>query len=53
MSFMAIVNLVAILLLGHIAIKALKNYTDQKKKGIKDPVFKASDIKGLKNADEW
>lgn len=53
MSFMAIVNLIAILLLGHIAIKALQNYTDQKKQGIKEPVFKASDIKGLKNADEW
>lgn len=53
MSFMAIVNLVAILLLGKFAIKTLKNYTDQKKQGIKDPIFKASDIEGLTNVDEW
>lgn len=53
MSFMAIVNLIAILLLGHIAVKALKNYTDQKKMGIKEPVFKASDIPGLKNVEQW
>lgn len=53
MSFMAIVNLIAILLLGNIAIKALKNYTDQKKMGIKEPVFKASDIPGLKNVEQW
>ncbi len=53
MSFMAIVNLIAILLLGKFAIKALKNYTDQKKQGVKDPIFKASDIEGLTNVDEW
>ena len=53
MSFMAIVNLIAILLLGKFAFKASQNYIDQKKKGIQDPVFKASDIEGLVNADEW
>lgn len=53
MSFMAIVNLIAIILLGHFAIKALKDYTDQKKQGIKEPIFKASNIKGLTNVDEW
>lgn len=53
MSFMAIVNLIAILLLGKFAFKALKNYLEQKKNGIQDPVFKASDIEGLVNADEW
>lgn len=53
MSFMAIVNLFAIILLGKIAIKALKNYTDQKKQGIQDPVFKASDIPELKNVEQW
>ena len=41
------------LLLGQFAFKALKNYLDQKKNGIQDPVFKASDIEGLVNADEW
>lgn len=49
MSFMAIVNLIAILLLGKFAFKALKNYTDQKKQGVKNPIFKASDIEGLTN----
>lgn len=53
MSFMAIVNLIAILLSGQFAFKALKNYLDQKKNEIQDPVFKASDIEGLVNADEW
>lgn len=53
MSFMAIVNLIAILLLGKFAFKALKNYTDQKKQGVKNPIFKASDIEGLTNVDEW
>lgn len=53
MSFMAIVNLIAILLLGKFAFKALKSYTDQKKQGVKNPIFKASDIEGLTNVDEW
>lgn len=53
MSFMAIVNLIAILLLGKFAFKALKNYTDQKKQGVKNPIFKSSDIEGLTNVDEW
>ena len=53
MSFMAIVNLIAILLLGKFAFKALKNYTDQKKQGVKNPIFKASDIECLTNVDEW
>lgn len=53
MSFMAIVNLIAILLLGKFAFKALQNYTAQKKRGIQNPTFKASDIEGLTNVDEW
>ena len=46
MGIMAIINIIAILLLGNIAFKALKNYEDQKKKGL-NPVFKGEDI-GLK-----
>ncbi len=38
MGFMAIVNIIAILLLGNIAIKTLKDYETQKKEG-KNPVF--------------
>lgn len=51
MGLMAIINIGVILVLGNIAIKALKNYTEQKKAG-KDPVFKAEDI-GLDNTDYW
>ena len=51
MGLMAIINIIVIVILGNIAIKALKNYTDQKKQG-KDPIFKASDI-GLDNTDFW
>lgn len=53
MGLMAIVNLVAIFMLSKYAFLALKDYTEQKKSGIKEPVFKASSIPGLKNAKEW
>ena len=53
MGFMAIINLIAITLLGKYAFIALKDYTDQKKAGIKDPVFDASNIKGLENVEHW
>lgn len=51
MGCMATVNIIAILLLGNIAIKALKDYEHQKRQG-KNPVFKASDI-GLNNTEVW
>ena len=41
MALMAITNIIAILLLGKYAFIALDDYTQQKKQGIKDPVFKA------------
>lgn len=53
MGFMAIVNLIAIFLLSKIAFAALKDYTEQKKKGIKDPIFKKDSIEGLENISEW
>lgn len=53
MGLMAIINLIAIALLGKYAFIALKDYTDQKKAGIKDPIFDASGIKGLENISEW
>ncbi len=43
MGFMAIVNIIAIFLLGKIAFKALDNYEKQKKQG-KNPVFYEDDI---------
>jgi hypothetical protein len=49
---MAIINLIAIFLLGKIAFAALKDYTFQKKQG-KDPVFTKNSIEGLKNVECW
>ncbi|MDE5591853.1 MAG: alanine:cation symporter family protein, partial [Helicobacter sp.] len=51
MGIMATINIVAILLLGNIAIKVLKDYKIQMKAG-KDPEFKASNI-GIKNTECW
>ena len=51
MGCMAIVNIIAILLLGNIALKVLKDYETQKKAG-KNPVFKAENV-GIKNTDCW
>lgn len=47
MGAMAIVNIIAIFLLGGIAMKALGDYEEQKKQG-KRPVFKGEDI-GIKD----
>ena len=52
MGFMAIVNLIAILLLGKWAIKALDDYTEQRNAG-KDPVFVADKIEGLPKTQCW
>lgn len=43
MGLMAIVNIIAIFLLGKIAIKVLKDYEDQKKQG-KKPVFHEKNV---------
>ncbi|WP_297436389.1 sodium:alanine symporter family protein [uncultured Clostridium sp.] len=53
MGLMAILNMIAIALLGKIAFKALDDYRSQKKQGIKEPVFKASTIPEVKNTDHW
>ncbi|RDY29030.1 alanine:cation symporter family protein [Romboutsia weinsteinii] len=53
MGLMAVINLIAISFLGKYAFIALKDYTDQKKAGIKEPVFDASNIPGLENVSEW
>jgi AGCS family alanine or glycine:cation symporter len=52
MGLMAIINLIAIVLLGKIATSALNDYLKQKASG-KDPVFHVSNIKGLKNVEAW
>ncbi|QZE15194.1 alanine:cation symporter family protein [Halosquirtibacter laminarini] len=50
MVFMALLNLYAIIQLAPIAVKVLKNYTQQRAEG-KDPVFKAKEV-GLENETE-
>lgn len=52
MALMAIINLIAIALLGKIAFAALADYQKQKKSG-KNPVFHVNNIKGLKNVECW
>ena len=52
MAFMDMVNLVAILLLGKWAFKALDDYTRQRKAG-KNPVFVAESIEGLPATQCW
>ena len=51
MGFMASVNIIAILLLGNIAVKVLKDYEKQRKEG-KNPVFKA-EATGIENTECW
>ena len=51
MGFMAIVNIISILLLGNIALKALADYRAQKKQGL-DPTFHPDKL-GIKNTDCW
>ncbi len=48
---MAWLNVIAILILRKPALKALKDYQEQRKAG-KDPVFDAKKL-GIKNTDEW
>ncbi|CAN5764397.1 hypothetical protein BH23ACT11_BH23ACT11_19930 [soil metagenome] len=52
MGSMAIVNLVAILLLGRIAFAALRDYLRQRRAG-EDPTFHVDNIRGLRNVECW
>lgn len=52
MGMMAILNLIAILLIGKVALAVLNDYTTQLDAG-QNPVFKASSIPGLKHAECW
>ncbi len=48
---MAFINLIAIVLLGRIAFRALKDYMEQKRAG-KNPQFYADSVPGIPNVDE-
>jgi len=52
MGIMALINLVAIVMLGKVAYAALKDYKAQRDQG-KDPVFYADSIPGLKGIESW
>ena len=52
MGLMAIMNLIAILLLGKWALAALDDYSAQRKAG-KDPIFVADGIPGMPKTDCW
>ena len=52
MGLMAIVNLIAILLLGKWALRALDDYAEQRRSG-KDPVFVADGIEGFPHTQCW
>ena len=49
---MVIINLIAIIPLGGVAIKLLKDYSTQKAQG-KDPVFHRDSLPELKNVECW
>ncbi len=53
MALMAIVNLVAIALLGRNAFMALKDYRDQKKAGVADPVFHPEKLIDRRGIEAW
>ena len=53
MALMAIVNLIAIALLGKFAFRALDDYTRQRKAGISNPTFNPANIKGLGKVECW
>ncbi|MDO4289843.1 MAG: alanine/glycine:cation symporter family protein [Eggerthellaceae bacterium] len=52
MGFMAIINLITILLIGKWALRALDDYTAQRKQGI-DPVFVADSVEGMPATECW
>jgi AGCS family alanine or glycine:cation symporter len=52
MGLMALLNLVAITLLGKFAFAALKDYIQQRKAG-KNPVFRPGSIQGLPQVECW
>lgn len=52
MAIMAVINLVAIAILGKFSFAALEDYISQRKFGI-NPIFYASNISGLKGVECW
>ena len=53
MGLMAITNLVAITFLAKYALIALKDYVDQKRSGVKEPIFNADILPNQKGVEVW
>lgn len=53
MALMAIVNLIAIALLGKFAFRALDDYSKQRNAGISEPTFNPANIEGLGKVECW
>ena len=51
-GLMAWINIIAILLLSPKAFRILRDYEQQKKRGIKNPKFSPKEL-DIKNADFW
>jgi AGCS family alanine or glycine:cation symporter len=51
-GMMAWLNLIAIMLLQKVALKVFRDFEEQSKSGIKDPVFRPEKL-GIENADAW
>ena len=49
---MVIINLIAIVPLGGVAIKLLRNYSEQRSKGL-DPIFHRAMLPEIKNVECW
>ena len=49
---MVIINLIAIVPLGGVAIKLLRNYSEQRSKGL-DPIFHRDMLPEIKNVECW
>lgn len=52
MGLMATMNLITIAILSKIAFAVIKDYQEQRKKGL-DPVFKSKNVPEIKNAECW
>ncbi|MBM7822814.1 alanine/glycine:cation symporter family protein [Kocuria palustris] len=52
MAIMATINLIALILLAPIAVKVMKNYEAQRRRG-EEPTFNGSDIPGFTGLDAW
>ena len=53
MAVLGVINVIVILLLSGRVMDAYRDYTEQKKSGVKDPVFHRSSIRDNSGITEW